>query len=533
MIYFKSQYIIYAVFMKKYLIFSSIVLLSLSSCTGILNKEISQEEKESSSSTMTPLENIKSLFWQSREKKEEEFMAASENQTLAIISDQADHLVWSEGRTFIQEEQKREQNKDVNMMPVSSSGNSISYMYPLVWNVANEVPWVQTWSLWESQITISWSTLTNNMLYSTSSFFQEDCYDQICVENFPQIEGIQDPFKSVSLWDLPDISQTWGKNLNPSGKVPEKGVDIIYFDITTKQILKKENRDTLKIVGIWIEQNLPSPSNLGVYAVGKINIPESGEYVFSLPSWWNSSRFMIDKKLVFEKWSEEITLYLEKWEHSIELEYICKWHVVDIILSWKKKTQIYSLSDIQKIFPSSLLEGSEIWYAGAYESGESEWKVYIDVQKSTKPVILILSSYASVEWVIQNPYKTQIQAIFYTWYDPGSIVDTQENLTTVYELDRYFFEDIIYEILPVCYDIGWDYHCEGNISQLNQLNESIERMLGKKINGFSGGYSPERLSLPQDILSEARYIEISEEQNILYESQKKATTPLDFESLFE
>lgn len=529
--------------MKKYFILSCLAVVFLSSCTGIYNKESSGEE-QNEVSTKTPLGTLRSLFSFSDDTKEVELMVASEIPSLSVPPTASGVLIESAGASLSQSEEiKAWEIKNFRNVWISSSGNTASWMN-LITSNSWEILWSQSWALEEIEKNIIWEDFwefatpipkyrEEIVVEDSLEMFPEDCYDEICIEEYMQSDTEVSALKDVTLWDLSTVSQTWGKNLNPAWTIPDSGVHITYFDTTTKQVLKKETRDTLKIIGIGIQENLPSPENLWVYAVWKIQILESGKYTFSLPSGWDNSRFILDKKLIFENGNEEITLFLEKGEYTYELEYICIWHVVDIVFSWKKQAEIYTQSDIQKIFSLEDSSKYDVWYAGAYESGEFQGKIYLDIQKNDIPVILVLSSYSPVEWVVRNPYNTQIKAILFTGYTPGSEVNTWNTSIPVYELWKYFFDDIVYEILPICYgEVGY-YHCEWNIQQLDRLNDFIEAMFGKTLKGFSGGYNPDTLSLPEDILTETRYTEISQQQQKLFQDKEEANTPIDFENIFE
>jgi len=132
---------------------------------------------------------------------------------------------------------------------------------------------------------------------------------------------------------------------------------------------------------------------------------------------------IIDGYVVYEGGgSHSKLLSLGAGEHIVEVEYINNWHTTSFALEIGKETRIFGQTHIKEQLAGELPEKHDVYHATVYESSTKDLSLMVKIEKSRRPIVLRLSSYSAVAWEIYNPHNTEILAIVYGAYAPGSSI---------------------------------------------------------------------------------------------------------------
>jgi hypothetical protein len=180
-----------------------------------------------------------------------------------------------------------------------------------------------------------------------------------------------------------------------------------------------------------------------------------------------------------------------KGRHKIEVWFVNDWHTTSLLVDFKDEPKFHKQSEV-----ITKLKGQkfDIWLAAVYESGAQDNKVVVTLDKSQKPLVVMLSSYRAVRWEVSNPHGNKILAALV--YNPISSINLNKNV--------YFMDERIYDedmgIRCHC-NGGAHFHCKGG--DINSKNDLIKKDFGQNLGGFSGLYSPTAINLPSVLIDES------------------------------
>ena len=107
--------------------------------------------------------------------------------------------------------------------------------------------------------------------------------------------------------------------------------------------------------------------------------------------------------------------------HEVEIAYVNNWHTTNFNVSWTDNARLTVPQGTAVITP--LIDAdTKIVYVGVYRSEAFYNDVTVLLQAQTKPVLLVMSSYHAINWLISNPSNVSIKGIVYGAYSPGSTV---------------------------------------------------------------------------------------------------------------
>ncbi len=131
--------------------------------------------------------------------------------------------------------------------------------------------------------------------------------------------------------------------------------------------------------------------------------------------------FFLDGDLI-QKWSDSdrtIPLTLEKGVHQVRVEYHNHWHTTGFNVSFTNYPKLTVDTANLEVGPL-VLDDTKIAYISSYESGTLYNEVTVTVPEYSGSVMLFLSTYDSINWVINNPNKTKIAGVVLNSYGQGS-----------------------------------------------------------------------------------------------------------------
>lgn len=363
------------------------------------------------------------------------------------------------------------------------------------------------------------------------SAFLDDRRKSIQQKRYTNKQSIKDQIKTLN--DFPKANSTWAEKFNPSKEAPHSGFYAYYINTNNPaKVIAEETVDDVSINYAWDKFHHIHSQDFGAYWIGRINIPKKEVKTIAINQSWSKTRVIIDGHIVYEGGSnKELLLTLEQGNHLVEVEYINNWHTTEFSLTFIDKVQKYSLTEIKDQLAENILGDYEVFYTGVYESTNKDLSLVLNVGKTNKPIVLFLSSYSPVKWYISNPFMTNIRAIVYGSYSPGSTIsgDIDKSTLLLPSLKRIG----TYSSKQKCSCTGGSFHCSG--SSMLSTKKAIEGLSEHSLAGFTGKYSAASLNVPQIIVN-PQYLQDLEAHNQkiinLRESCRKQHNP-DFENMFK
>lgn len=330
-----------------------------------------------------------------------------------------------------------------------------------------------------------------------------------------------------------EAKTTWGKQLNPKNKVPKNKFKAFY--INTKypnKIVASEYTDKVSINYPYNKFHGIDSQDFGGYWVGDFTYDKETIQEISIAQSWSKTRIIIDGTVIYEGGNNTKMPYtFSKGKHRIEIEYINNWHTTGFMVTIKSKEKVHTIKEVKQILADKSSKKSKVLHVGVYESRKKDQSIDLLLEKQDDPVVLLLSSYESVEWVIQNPHKVKIEAIIYSSHRPG--VEIKGEIPKDIPIIAYAKRFGTYSTEKKCSCHGAIFHCSG--SNGLEMIETIESLTDKKVLGFSGQYGTKSLMVPEVMITDQWKAE-QKEAAIEIESQRKACQKEinpSFEKLFE
>lgn len=311
---------------------------------------------------------------------------------------------------------------------------------------------------------------------------------------------------------------TWGKQLNIAGDVPTNAFKAFYIDTNNPQkVVASETVKDISVNYAYKDFHNIDSGHFGGYWVGNVVFQQDEKKVFSISLSNSKIRLIVDGYVLYEGQSRaEVPFTFTKGTHKIEVEYLNGWHTTSLVVKILPHIQKYAQQELKERLKYLENRDFSFWYVGIYESKNKDNSVVLSLQKSNKPVVLLLQSYEATTWKIKNPYHTKIEAIVINSSAPEATIEGEidQNITVLYSQSKIGQG---YRLTPQCSCISGNFHCEGGNFTSNAFATSINN---KKVSGFSGQYSAAELAVPQEIMDDAHYAQI-EKQNQEIEAQRQ------------
>lgn len=328
-------------------------------------------------------------------------------------------------------------------------------------------------------------------------------------------------------------ADTWGAYLNPSGQIPKNRFKAFYINTKEpKKVIASEVVSKVSVNYPWDQFHGIKSEDFGGYWAGNFVYDTETTMQISLEQSWSKARVIIDGKVVYEGGSNAQFPYtFKQGENKIEVEYINNWHTTGFMMTIKPKELKYDRDALQNVLKKTVSADAEILLAGVYESSQQDQSITLKLAKQNKPVILVLSSYSGVNWMIQNPHKNRIEAVVYSAYNPGT--EISGDLPSSIPVLAYEGRMGSYTMSEQCDCHGAIFHCEGNNG--TGTIAQVESVIGKKILGYSGKYAADVLLLPQIPVTKEHLEKLRNERQTIEQQRdacRKEINP-DFNKLFQ
>lgn len=292
---------------------------------------------------------------------------------------------------------------------------------------------------------------------------------------------VRPPFTPVS---------SWGKKLNPSGMVPDRGFKVFYFDRNSQAAMFEHHVGSVAIKYAWDELHGIDSGAFAAYWVGRLSFDTSGPRQIAISQSWAKARIFVDGRLIYDGGgSEVITHDFSAGDHLLEVEYINNWHTVEFKVTVDETARRHSREEIGHLLATGEFGTSYVYYVGLYESGRGDASVDVRLPRTDRPVIVWLDSYEAIDWNISP--SDGIAAAVIASSSPGARIESGAP-GKVYHAERGF--GVRSREISGCHCTAGHYHCENN-GDLGQVERELQRMGGLRLAGAAVHYSAADLEI--------------------------------------
>ena len=299
------------------------------------------------------------------------------------------------------------------------------------------------------------------------------------------------PFRAMGETRIPaKIRSNWGKRLNPTGAVPNRGFKAIYFNRTTPgKVVFQENVESIAIKYAWADFHRIDSPQFGGYWVGKLNFANPTTKQISVSQSWAKSRILIDGEIVFDgaNDSKAFAHLFGAGDHVIEVEYINNWHTTEFKVTVQDSPVKLENGQVSDYLSRKARKDSDLYYVGIYESSAKDTSVLVTVPRTGRPAVLWLASYEAVDWNIQSPDQV---TVIVSSYAPGSRV-RGSRVKHVAHVDRAMS---ISRVSETCNCTAGHFHCEQN-DDLENVAQDLRSVTGLGLTGYAVKYSASGLTM--------------------------------------
>jgi hypothetical protein len=184
-------------------------------------------------------------------------------------------------------------------------------------------------------------------------------------------------------------------------------------------------------------QNIPS-QDFSAEWTGTIEILDDTKIIdFNVALSNSDAEVYVDGELI-STWSNNsrtIELDLSTGVHTVKVNYTNNWHTVSFNTSFTPKTLPITIVDAPAKIGSFIDNTVGVVYIGAYEADTIFNESTITLSNTPQKVFLFVSSYSSINWIIDNPNNVEITGIAYSSYSSKSTITAETNIPIV-EIDN-------------------------------------------------------------------------------------------------
>lgn len=334
--------------------------------------------------------------------------------------------------------------------------------------------------------------------------------------------------------NYPLAKKTLGDIANPYNALPSTGFNAYYMNEEQPSIVvARENVAQVAMNYIYSEfHNIPSEKFLG-YWVGKLRVPQDGVYEISANLSWSDVRVLIDKHIIVDASNSfpSQTVYLTKGEYKLEVEYNNNWHTVGFQFNIKPHSKSISRNDLQQSLASlNLPDNTVVYAASVYESRNRDNRISIQTPSTeTRPYILLLSSYESVNWEVVGTTRP----VLILYHNKSNV--RASGLSNTLAVD--------YAIAYNTFAREHDCHCtsghfvcsSSGRNTAREVLQDVKSKFGYPLVGFSEEYAASALTVPQVAMNGnlLNAIDRAERKRISEEKACKAQVKRGFEDLVQ
>ena len=291
-------------------------------------------------------------------------------------------------------------------------------------------------------------------------------------------------------------AQKWASEITAGKQIPTGKFLAFYLNKDDpKNVVFSETVENINLNFAYDEfHKIPSEKFIA-YWVGNFDFKQDMQKMILADFSWANLRIAVDGEQIFDSenaGSKALVHKFNKGHHKIEVWFVNNWHTTNLLVDFKDEPKFHKQSEVV-----TKLKGQkfDIWLAAVYDSDAQDNKVVVTLNKSQKPLVVMLSSYRAVRWEVSNPHGNRILAALV--YNPISSINLNKN---VYFMDERIYDEDM-EIKCHCSNGGAHFHCEGG--DINSKNDRVKKEFGQNLGGFSGSHNAIMINLPSVLIDES------------------------------
>ena len=297
-------------------------------------------------------------------------------------------------------------------------------------------------------------------------------------------------------------TQKWASEITAGKQIPADKFLAFYLNKDDpKTVVFSETVENINLNFAYDKfHKIPSEKFIA-YWVGNFGFKQDVQQMILADFSWANLRIAIDGEQIYDSENarnKAVVHKFSKGRHKIEVWFANNWHTTSLLVDFKDEPNFYKQSEV-----AAKLKGQnfDIWLAAIYESDVNDNKVVVALEKSKKPLVVMLSSYRAVRWEVSNPHNNKILAVLV--FNPISSINLKEN---VYLVNRVYDDNT--KIRCDCVGGGSDFHCDGG--DISSKNELIKKDFGQNLSGFSGSHDAIMINLPSTLVDESVFAKDAE-----------------------
>ena len=309
-------------------------------------------------------------------------------------------------------------------------------------------------------------------------------------------------------------AQKWASEITAGKQIPTGKFLAFYLSKDDpKNVVFSETVENINLNFAYDEFHKIPSQNFIAYWVGNFDFKQDVQKMILTDFSWANLRISVDGEQIFDSengGAKRLTHKFSKGRHKIEVWFVNNWHTTRLSVNFKDELKFYKQSEIAAKLKDQKFG---IWLAAVYESGAQDSKINVTLEKSQKPLVVMLSSSRAVRWEVSNPHGNKILAALV--YNPISSINLNKN---VYFMDERIYDEDM-EIKCHCLNGGADFHCEGG--DINSKNDRVKKEFGQNLGGFSGSHNAIMLNLPSVLIDESVLAKGAESKKLIEAEREK------------
>ncbi|MBM9614670.1 ankyrin repeat domain-containing protein [Desulfobulbus rhabdoformis] len=220
--------------------------------------------------------------------------------------------------------------------------------------------------------------------------------------------------------------KTWGDYAGKRNQAGQNRFHAFYYNTNDPMHpIADEMVDRIGVNYFFKEFHGIHADHFGAYWAGNFEFSTPRRMLFQVTSTPARMKILVDGAVVFttdKVHKAEIQHWFPQGNHLVEIEYVNKWHIADLLVRFAEEEPEYSESDVRLLLTEAMTDKPHLWYAAAHGSDQADHAVRVTTTATDRPVVLMLRSSRAVRWEIPNTEQNRILAVFYASNDPGSSV---------------------------------------------------------------------------------------------------------------
>lgn len=251
--------------------------------------------------------------------------------------------------------------------------------------------------------------------------------------------------------------------------------------------------------------SIPSKNFVGRWT-GFVDVLKDGMWTFKISQSWSELQLIIDDIAIYKgEDSASVQHFFTVGRHKISVEYFNNWHTTQFGVEIYLTDRVFELDEIA-VTIDFLRNGREIdvWAVSIYEPSQPDNSVDVIITETTKPTIIFLASYDSINWKLSN-VSEDVLAIIQDSYEDGSTVATEGVQLPVFhslksEIDPFLSD--LDALLELSCSPGLGSSRCSNMYGFPEFDMSISKVAGSPMTGLTTAYIANSLQLPEYMIDD-------------------------------